>query len=147
MTDVSGIGLVVNIKASNTFPAGFQVTQFADDGDSISFDEIEIGGVAIGLNGDLITWGKVAPIMVPLNIIPNGDDDRNLGVLFEANRSSIGKKSARDKITMTIIYPDGRTATLTAGKLLKGKPAQSVAAEGRMTSKPYSFAFENIVKS
>jgi len=145
--DVSGIGLVLNIKASNTFPSGFQVTQFADDGDSIAFDEMEIGGVAIGLNGDLITWDKVSPIMFPINVIPNGDDDKNLEALFEANRAGKGKRTAKDVITATAVYPDGRVVTLTGGKLLKGKPSNSVASEGRMTSKPYSFAFENVVKS
>ena len=147
MIDVSGMGLVVNIKASNTFPSGFAVTQFADDGDSITFDEMEIGGSAMGLNGDLVTWGKVAPINVPINVIPSGDDDINLGILFEANRAGRGKKTAKDVITMTVIYPNGKSTTLSGGRLLKGKPSNSVASEGRMTSKSYSFAFENITKS
>jgi hypothetical protein len=147
MIDVSGVGLVVNIKASNTFPSGFAVTQFADDGDSITFDEMEIGGSAMGLNGDLVTWDKVAPINVPINVIPNGDDDINLGILFEANRAGRGKKTAKDVITMTVIYPNGKSTTLSGGRLLKGKPSNSVASEGRMTSKSYSFAFENITKS
>lgn len=145
--DVSGIGLVLNLKASVTFPAGFQVSQFADDGDSISFEEMEIGGTAMGLNGDLITWDKVAPISVPINVIPNGDDDINLAVLLEANRAGKGKKTARDVITMTVVYPNGKSVTLSGGKLIKGKPSNSVASEGRMTSKPYTFMFENITKS
>ncbi|BFI50491.1 phage tail fiber protein [Yersinia pseudotuberculosis] len=29
--DISGFGTIVNIRASKTFPAGFNVTQFADD--------------------------------------------------------------------------------------------------------------------
>lgn len=145
--DVSGVGLTINLKASVTFPSGFSVTQFADDGDSISFDEMEIGGSAMGLNGDLITWDKITPINVPINVIPNSDDDKNLEVLFEANRAAKGKKTAKDVITMSIIYPDGRSATLSGGRLLKGKAANSVASEGRMTSKSYAFAFENITKS
>lgn len=144
MADISGFGIVVNIKASVTFPAGFQVSQFADDGDSINFDNIDIGDAAMGLNGDLITWSKPNPINVPLNVIPDGDDDKNLQVLFEANRAGKGKLPARDIITMTVVYPDGKSKTLTNGKLTNGAPSNSVTSAGRMKSKAYTFKFENI---
>jgi len=145
--DITGVGIVATLKASNTFPSGFQISQFADDGDSLALEDMEIAGSAIGLNGDLITWAKAAATMLAVNIIPNGDDDKNLGVLFEANRAGRGKTPALDVITLSVVYPNGQSVTFNNGRLLKGRPANSVTSEGRMTSKQYSFAFESISKA
>ena len=143
--DISGFGLTLNVKASVTFPAGFAVTQFADDGDSLSFDNMDIADAAMGLNGDLVTWSKPAPLVIPINVIPDSDDDKNMQVLFEANRAGKGKLPARDVITMTVVYPNGKAKTLTNGKLTSGAPSNSVTSAGRMKSKQYTFKFENVV--
>lgn len=143
MENISGFGLVVQVRASKTFPAGFTITQFADDGDPFDVPSIQVNDKAMGLNGDLIVWSKANPIAVTLNLIPASDDDKNMSILLEANRVGRGKQSAKDVITMTAIYPDGRTLTLTEGVITDGMPASSVASAGRMKSKPYIFAFEN----
>ncbi|WP_197328960.1 MULTISPECIES: phage tail fiber protein [Ralstonia solanacearum species complex] len=143
MENISGFGLVVQVRASKTFPAGFTVTQFADDGDPFDVPSIQVNDKAMGLNGDLIVWSKANPIAVTLNLIPASDDDKNMSILLEANRVGRGKQSAKDVITLTAIYPDGRTLTLTEGVITDGMPANSIASAGRMKSKPYIFAFEN----
>ncbi|CAH0447791.1 hypothetical protein LMG10661_03864 [Ralstonia syzygii subsp. syzygii] len=143
MENISGFGLVVQVRASKTFPAGFTVTQFADDGDRFDVPSIQVNDKAMGLNGDLIVWSKANPIAVTLNLIPASDDDKNMSILLEANRVGRGKQSAKDVITLTAIYPDGRTLTLTEGVITDGMPANSIASAGRMKSKPYIFAFEN----
>jgi len=143
--DVSGFGLVVNVKASASFPSGFQVSQFADDGDSLDIPSIQIADKAMGLNGDLVTWSKATPLAFTMNIIPNSDDDKNLGVIAEANRVGKGKKSAQDVITVTVAYPDGKTVTYTNGKMTDAMIGNSVASAGRMKSKAYAFSFENAV--
>ena len=147
MIDVSGVGLVVNIKASNTFPSGFAVTQFADDADPVDMASIQIADKAMGLNGDLITWAKATPVPCILNIIPGSDDDRNLSILAENNRVGRGKIGARDSITMTITYPDGTVVYLNPGVLTDAMFGKSVASAGRMKSKNYTFAFENLTRS
>lgn len=147
MTDISGFGLRATIKASNTFPVGFVVTQFADDADPLDTPSITIGEATVGLNGDLITSSRANPLVVTLNVIPNSDDDRNLNVLFEANRVGKGKNSARDVITLNLVYPDGRTKTYTEGIPTDFMPGNSVASAGRMKTKPYVFAFENMVEA
>lgn len=142
MTDVSGFGLRVRLVASATFPAGIDISQFADDADPFDLPSIQVADKAMGLNGDMVTWSKANPLLVTLNVIPNGEDDRNLSVLLEANRPARGKLPARDRVTLTGIYPDGKSVTLSEGVLTDGMPGLSVASAGRLKSKSYAFAFE-----
>src|ERR1700753_3783497 len=105
MQDVSGFGVSLQIVASSTFPAGFTVTEFADDVDPFDIPSIQIADKAMGVNGDLIIWSKPNPINITVGVIPNSDDDKNLGILLEANRVGRGKISAQDVVTITAIYP------------------------------------------
>ncbi len=145
MQNISGFGLGVNVVASNTFPAGFVVTQFADDADPFDIPSIAIADKAMGLNGDLIVWNKATPIGITLNVISGSDDDRNLAILAEANRVGRGKRGAQDVITMTAVYPDGTVLTLTPGAITDGMPGTSIASAGRKKTKAYAFTFENRV--
>lgn len=142
-TDIAGFGLQVQIKASVTFPSGFTVTQVADDADPFDLPEVVIAESAMGVNGDLISWSKANPLMPAIAVVPGSDDDLNLSILFEANRTARGKSSARDVITMVGIYPNGDTITFTEGKILAGPPGKSVASSGRFKTNSYKFAFEN----
>lgn len=142
MNDISGFGLRINLIASNTFPAGIIITQFADDADPLDMASIQVADTAMGLNGDLVTWSRAVPIPCVFAVIPGSDDDRNLSVLLEANRASQGKFSARDIITATLMYPNGQPVGLLQGKITNGMPATSIASAGRMKSKPYIFAFQ-----
>lgn len=147
MTDISAFGIRVQIVASVTFPAGINITQFADDGDSLDVPSQQIADKAMGVNGDLITWSKANPIVTTLNVIPNTEDDKNMQVLLEANRAGRGKRPARDVVTMTAIYPDGTSRTWTNGAITDGIPGNALASSGRMKTKPYAFAFENTNRS
>jgi hypothetical protein len=143
MQDISGYGLQVQVRASQTFPTGISITQFADDSDPFDNPSQQVADKAMGLNGDLLTWSKANPINVTLNVVPGGDDDVNLGILLEANRVGRGKASIQDVITMTGIYPDGRQVTFTSGKITDGMVSNSVASAGRLKTKAYQFTFEN----
>lgn len=142
--DVSGFGIRVRLVASVTFPAGITITQFADDADPLDFPKQQIADKAMGVNGDMVTWSKANPILVTLNVIPNSDDDRNLAILLSANRPARGKFPALDEITLTSLYPDGSSTTVVRGKLTDGMPGKSIASAGRMKSKAYDFAFEDL---
>ena len=142
MQNISGFGLVANIIASNTFPVGFIVTEFADDSDPLDAPSIQIGDSAMGLNGDLIVWSKASPIKVTINVIPQSLSDINLAILLEANRVGRGKTGANDTITMNLIYPNGNFVTLSTGIITDGMPFNSVASAGREKSKSYAFTFE-----
>ena len=120
------------------------MSQFADDGDPIDTPQQQIMDKAMGFNGDLIVFSKANPILATVSVIPDTDDDRNLAVLANANRVGRGKQSARDVVTMTIIYPDGSTKTLSPGVLTDAPMSTSVASAGRLKTKAYAFAFENV---
>lgn len=144
MQDVSGFGLRLRLIASVTFPAGITLTQFADDADPFDLPSIQVADKAMGLNGDLVTWSRANPINTTINLIPNTDDDRNLAILLNANRVSRGKNSSRDVVQLVGVYPDGRTVTLSNGKITDGAPGTSVASAGRMKTKAYQFSFEGL---
>lgn len=141
--NVSGFGLVVNFRASKTFPAGFDITQFADDADPFDSPSLQIADSAMGLNGHMLVWSVANPLQLTLNVIPNGSDDRNLATVLEANRAALGKRPVGDVITLTATYPDGKVRTWSGGVLTDGVPANSIASAGRMKSKPYQLKFEN----
>lgn len=142
--DVSATGLTILVRASVTFPAGFIVSAFADDADPFDIPDIEIATAAMGLNGDLITFSSPTPITPTLNVIPGSPEDQNLSILYNANRAARGRRVARDIITMIATYPDGSTTTLSQGKLTSGNPGKSVASAGRIKTKAYVFAFQDI---
>ena len=147
MQDISAFGIRVQVIASQTFPAGISITQFADDADPFDAPSMQIRDKAMGVNGDLISWSKANPIPVTLNVVPGGDDDMNLSVLFEANRVGKGKFGARDIISIVAIYPDGHVTAFTQGVITDGQPANSAQSSGRLKSKAYAFAFENVNRS
>jgi len=142
-TDIAGFGLQLQLTASVTFPQGITITQFADDADPFDLPELTIGETAMGVNGDMVAWSKANPIMPAIAVIPGSDDDINLAILFEANRVSKGKESARDLITLVGVYPNGDTVTLSNGKILAGIPGKALASSGRLKSNTYKFAFES----
>lgn len=147
MQDISAFGIQVRLVASTTFPAGITLTQFADDGDSLDVPSQQIADKAMGVNGDLIVWSKANPLNVTMNMIPASEDDRNMAVLLEANRAGRGKRPARDVITLTAIYPDGRSATYSQGAITDGIPGNALASSGRMKTKPYMFSFEQLARA
>lgn len=143
-TDVSGFGLKVRLVASETFPQGIDLTQFADDADPFDLPSMQIRDKAMGLNGDLVVWSKASPAVGSLSLIPGSEDDKNMAVLFEANRVGKGKQGARDTITLTVIYPNTDTWTGTEGVITDGMPGRGVASAGRLKTNTYQFAFENL---
>lgn len=147
MQDISGFGLIVTLIASNTYPVGIVITDFADDADPVDIASVQIADKAMGLNGDLIVWAKAVPVPCVLNVIPDSPADIALAILAENNRVGRGKQSARDAITMTVTYPDGTSIFLDPGIMTDAMFGKSVASAGRMKSKAYTFAFENMTQA
>lgn len=143
MQDVSATGVKITIIAAPTFPQGFEISEFADDADPLDFPVAQIADYGMGVNGDLVTWTKPVPLEVTLNIIPNTDADKNLGILYDMNRAAKGKVSVQDLVTLIASYPDGTRKIMSNGKLVSGAPANSVASAGRIKTKEYKFVFEN----
>lgn len=144
MINIAGYGCSARIKASNTFPEGFNLTAFADDADAIDAPDLVIADAAMALNGELVVWNKANYLEAGFNVIPTSVDDVNLAALANANRVGKGKRGARDVITITVSYPDGSTATYGPGVMVVGSVAKSVAAAGRFKSRQYRFRFEGL---
>lgn len=142
--DISAFGLRVTVKASQTFPSGFVLSQFADDSDPVDSQSVQLRDKAMGLNGDMVVWSKANPVLLTLAVIPGTDDDRNLAILAAANRAAAGRRPAQDIITVTVAYPDGTSVRLLRGVITDGILGKPVASAGRMKTKPYIFAFEDI---
>lgn len=140
--DVSAFGTKVLLIASNTFPNGVDLGQWADDADPVDSPNVAIGDAAGGVNGDLLTWDKFTPLPLTINVVPGSDDDANLQAVWEANRPGQGKVSAKDVITVTVTYPNGEQVTLDTGKMVSGPAAGSVAGAGRLKTKMYEFKFQ-----
>lgn len=142
MINVSGFGLIGNLVASTTFPQGFSLTAFADDGDSLDIPDFNVAATGMGLNGHMLVWNQAAVTDVGINLIPSSQDDVNMSVLVEANRVGLNKRSAKDVITLTVSYPDGSTSTFSGGALVTGSIAKSVSSQQRIRSRNYRFHFE-----
>lgn len=147
MENITGSGLVITLTASNTFPQGLTLTQFADDADALDIPSIKVGDSAIGLNGDLVVWNKAAVKPLTINIIPGGQDAINLGILLAANTPGRGRFPARDEIYLTAIYPSGATVTAIGGAITDGQPGDGVASAGRLKTRAFTFAFEDIIEN
>jgi hypothetical protein len=143
MNNIGGFGLKIFVNASVTFPIGFLVTQFADDGDPFDVPNIQIRDKAMGLNGDLVSWGKAQPVNIKISLIPDSQDDINFTILAKTNKVGLGRNPVNDVINMVGTYPDGSVVVLTNGVMTDAPLGSSVASSGRMKSKEYSFSFEN----
>ena len=147
MHDISAIGVSVRCIASLTFPVGFTITEFADDADPFDLPAIDIATPSMNVNGDLVVFSAATPILITLNVIPGSDADNNLSVVFEANRPGKNKRHAGDIITLVANYPDGSALMLSEGKMTNGVPGNSPASAGRIKSKAFSFAFQNLSRT
>lgn len=143
MQDVSATGVKITVITLPTYPQGFEVSEFADNADPLDFPPTQIADYGMGVNGDLVTWTKPVPLEITLNVIPNTDADKNLGILYDMNRAAKGKISAQDLVTLVASYPDGTRKIFSNGKLISGVPANGVSSDGRIKTKEYKFVFEN----
>lgn len=143
LNDVSGFGLVVNVVASNTFPSGLLIQNFAADTDPLEMPAVDIAEMTVSLNGDGIVFAKAIPYPMILAVIPGSPDDINLQILAEANRVGPGHVSAADVIQATVVYPDGTSVQRNNGRLISAPFGRSVAASGMQKTKVYGFKFES----
>lgn len=145
MADISFLGTKVTITSIPTFPQGFVVTEFADDAEPVSFERVQIRETAVGVNGEKVSWKKVALKPVSISVIPGSESDKNLDILYKANTPEKDKFCVDDNITMVVAYPNGTIKTCTGGSIVEGDPAWSGDSNGRIKTKTYNFVFEKII--
>lgn len=145
MQRISSTGLSILVQTPITFPVGFTVTQFADDGDSLSGEPLKIGESAMTPNGDKVSWATPTIITKTINIVANTPDDFNLALLFDSNRIGVNKIITGESITWVVTYPNGSRVTFTGGSPNSYDFGVDAQAGGRLKSKSYSVDFENAV--
>ena len=145
MHNESATGIKMRLVASLTFPAGFDITQFSDDGDPLHSENLAIAEPAPALNGDLVAWSKPNVIPFTVSVLPDTDEDRNLSILWNVNRIGKNKVAVQDVITIVVTYPNGDQKILSSGVMVSGPALNSGTAEGRLKTKEYEFSFESII--
>lgn len=142
--NISLFGFTARFVASNTFPAGFTVTEWSDDMPPINADDIETASHGMGPNGDMLVWQKPAAISTSYSVIPNSEADKNLSILHEANRISKSKGLVPlDVITIVLTFQDGRVVTLNKGIIMSGPAAPAGSQEGRLATRTFGFVSED----
>lgn len=142
MPDISHLGTVVTVSASNTTGgAPVPLTAFPKDTDPVSIPNVTLGGMEIGTNGDPITWSEATPKELTLALIPNTPDHVFMQQLVQLNTPEKGKRSNNDRITLTRVMPNGAVLLCEDGKLIEGAPATSQASSGRLNTVSYRFMF------
>ena len=142
MSDYAGKGTIVVITASKTLAGLPQtITDFPADQDPISFDDLNVGDMELGANGDAGTWELSEPAVVTLSVMANGLGHSIMSTFLQANRSSAGKISARDKFTLTRISPNGSILVATGGVFASGSPVSGLSGNGKNKTVSFKFKF------
>lgn len=141
MIDVSGFGTGITVVAIQSFPAGFNLSQFADDADPLQVEAVEPVGYEMLYDGSLFAFDKAAAIKLSVSVIPGSDDDINLKILLQARKGAVKLVPLPDVTTMAISYPDGGRVMLTNGTIISGPLADSIQTTGRKKGNQYTFAF------
>lgn len=143
--NISGFGFLLQLIASNTFPTGFTLSEFADDTDPFDLPSVKIADTAMGLNGTIEVWNNAVIIPISISVIPMSQEDINLAILFSLNKVSFGQQGARDEITLIGYYPNGNIVTAIGGYMTDGMAANSVSSAGRLKTKTYTFNFADVI--
>lgn len=141
MYDLSGFGLKATIVALQTFPMGFQVSDFADDVNPLEISDDEVAAYEMLYDGSLYAFTKAFPITVKISVIPGSDDDINLKILLAAKKVTSHLFPISDLTSMVVSYPDGGKAIFSNGTILSGPPADSITLGGRKKGNTFTFVF------
>lgn len=145
MQDISGFGTGVTVVSLSTFPAGFQLSKFADDQDPIKVEDVEVIGYETLIDGSLFTFTKAAVALISVSVIAGSDDDINMKILLQTSKGSAANAVSAGGLSfdtsLVINYPNTGMVMFTNGSIVKGPPADTVQAAGRMRGNTYTFAF------
>lgn len=155
MTDVSATGSSIQITTDVT--GLINITRFSDEGTPFEFNEIEVTGSALSLNGELITWAKPVAYAASVTVVPMTSEDEALRKLLIASKVKYSKGNTvavnTDAVTVTMnasipkLNNNGsayRGFMFTNGRIVSGPSAPSSSAEGKLSARTYTFVFEGM---
>lgn len=141
--DIGALGSSITVIAVPTFPQGLVIRDFATDVDPWVVEDVEVTNTEVGVNGDVVSWHRATTIPAELSVIPNGESDRNLQILVNANRGAKNKVATNDDITVIVTSPDGTMETYTGGVITSGKIGKTFGSDGKVRTGQYRFVFAN----
>lgn len=141
--DVSALGFKILVKDTKIFPSGFTISRTADGTDPFGFNTVTLGEATVDANGHIVYAATPNSTEITLNLLPNSEEDNNMSLLFESHRPRPGVARTGGKITITIMYADGKSITANNCYFLTGDPKRSVQAPSRYKNKVYTFACED----
>ncbi|QIQ61319.1 hypothetical protein V039C_0041 [Vibrio phage V039C] len=140
MTDIAHAGTVLTMQASVTLAnAPTPITYFPDDTDPFQSADITIGDMALGTNGNVITWSQASVVEFTIAVIPKSPSHVALATVFNANVVAPGKLPNNDVITLSRVMPDGSTVVIKNAKMTGGSPLMNMASSGRVSTVTYTF--------
>lgn len=147
MADVSALGFSIIVKDDKLFPQGFVIRQTGDQADPLDIQDVTVGEALVDANGNLVYAGAPSPIQFNIVLLPTTEEDDNMSRLFEAHRLVAGRTRTGGKMSVTVQYADGQTATANSVYFISGGVARSIGQPSRYKTKTYTMAAENIVRS
>jgi len=155
MIDVSATGASININSAAT--GAVLITRFSDEGTPFEFNEIEVTGSALSLNGELITWSKPVAYAASVTVMPHSDEDNSLRKLLEASHvrfngsgtTAVNPEMVKTSLTLKcpLLNEAGssfKEYRFTEGRIVSGPTAPSTSAEGKLSARTYTFVFERM---
>jgi hypothetical protein len=141
MENIGGFGTTVTILATKTFPVGFTLSKFSDDVAPIEFGESQVADHEFLVDGDIISFETATAVSVKVSVIPGTEDDENLNILLNSNKSIFRIGGFPDLMVMTINYPNQAPLVLNKGYIRSGPAGTSISEAGRGKGKQYEFIF------
>lgn len=141
--------LILCSALSETIPVGGAlITNFSDQSNPISTTPIQVADANVGPNGQLVTWTTPNYIDVTISVVANSIDDFMLTAITEAVRKTAGLTSPGTPpplFSLTVVYPNaiGQSRLFSNGVLIRGEIGNAMATNARITSKSYTFRFNN----
>ena len=142
LSDISFAGSTVTV-------AGITIKDFMDDANPVEFQDVELSGVGINLNGNMIRYAKPTPIMMSVTVIPNSDSDKALFSLWKKYRIAEKWQSQwGESLSASVDCANGGgfsgSVKLSNGTMVSGPAGISATAEGKMQGRTYTFAFATV---
>lgn len=122
------------------------LTDFADDTDPLSIDEIEIGVPMFDLNGYLFRKTKLESVSCHIALIPGSDSEKELKE-FMLKNLPLNSKGVSPIKNMVVRYPsesneNEHDCAFYTGFIIGSSIGYAATSQGRIKTKEYSFAFK-----
>lgn len=164
MIDISAVGSFVTLKMKgNRTNGGLTITEFSDEGTPFECPDVDLSDNRKNLNGQMISSRTPSVYTVAVTVIPGSRDDQELSRLAQKAALQPGSITPISDLIIDTLelnvpeidessaYSGGsgknkvRKYTWMNGRFKREPTGPSTSAEGRMSSRTYTFEFEKYI--